>query len=274
MTPHGRIALEKKGPRHSWRAFSLCFLSRGIESSAKGTIPFLALLQPALALGMIWEYTGEPWETAFVAIKDQNMPGKARRGTLGIFGGDSSFLHLTCLFLGVLDLPYVADCGYGLFRHSFVAKVCIGGVEKEVCEGLLNGFKVLSGPDCEQRKDGIWKARLLSQFSLEKAKNQPFNQRTLASVVMGTLPIFGFRLLAKRDWFETRYGQDDYDKEFDFSFRNTKMTTGHACMSMQNSWWPYAYPMELILGEFHKFGWRPAGGQALVLFWPMEETNP
>ncbi|CAJ1337386.1 unnamed protein product [Effrenium voratum] len=119
---------------------------------------------------MIWEYTGEPWETAFVAIKDQNMPGK----------------------------------------------VCIGGVEKEVCEGLLNGFKVLSGPDCEQRKD-------------------------------------------------------DYDKEFDFSFRNTKMTTGHACMSMQNSWWPYAYPMELILGEFHKFGWRPAGGPnfgSMMLTWP------
>eukprot|EP00439_Symbiodinium_sp_Y106_P033284 s2915_g3.t11 len=117
-----------------------------------------------------WEYDGTPFETAFVAIKDQNWPGK----------------------------------------------VCLGGVGKEVTEGILNGLKVMSGPDVQCAKD-------------------------------------------------------DYDQDYDIAFRNTKMTTGHACCSLQNSWWPYAYPMELILGELHKHKWLPAGGPnfgSMKLTWP------
>lgn len=117
-----------------------------------------------------WEYDGTPFETALVAIKDQNWPGK----------------------------------------------VCLGGVGKEVTEGILNGLKVMSGPDVQCAKD-------------------------------------------------------DYDQDYDVAFRNTKMTTGHACCSFQNSWWPYAYPMELILGELHKHKWLPAGGPnfgSLKLTWP------
>ena len=118
----------------------------------------------------VWEHVGTPMETAFVAIKDQNWPGK----------------------------------------------VCLGGVEKDVTESILNGLKVMSGADAECAKD-------------------------------------------------------EYDQDYDIAFRNTKMTTGQAFCSFQNSWWPYAYPMELIVGELHKRGWQPAGGPnfgSMMLTWP------
>ena len=34
---------------------------------------------------------------------------------------------------------------------------------------------------------------------------------------------------------------DSYDMDFEMVFRNTKMTTGQAPCSAQNSWWPYGY---------------------------------
>eukprot|EP00913_Durusdinium_trenchii_P002121 g1959.t1 len=63
------------------------------------------------------------------------------------------------------------------------------------------------------------------------------------------------------------YDQDDYD----LAFRHTKMTSGKAICSLQNSWWPYGYPMEVILGELMQRGWEPAGGPAfgsMQLSWP------
>eukprot|EP00438_Fugacium_kawagutii_P024829 Skav205731 [mRNA] locus=scaffold1496:147395:149101:+ [translate_table: standard] len=118
----------------------------------------------------VWHYTGKRMQTALVAVKDQNWPGK----------------------------------------------VCVGGVEKEVANALLVAFKAMSGPDAES-------------------------------------------------------GLDSYDQDFDFAIRNTKMTTGSAMCSMQNSWWPYGFPMEVILGELQRFGWEPAGAPAfgsMKLSWP------
>ena len=100
--------------------------------------------------------------------------------------------------------------------QNWPGKVCLGGVEKEVSEGILNGLKVMSGADAQCAKD-------------------------------------------------------EYDQDYDIAFRNTKMTTGQACCSFQNVWWPYAYPMELILGELHKHRWLPAGGPnfgSMMLTWP------
>lgn len=70
---------------------------------------------------------------------------------------------------------------------------------------------------------------------------------------------------------DVKKGLDLYDQDFQFSIRNTKMTTGQAFCSMQNSWWPYGFPMEVILGELQAFGWEPAGGPAfgsMQLSWP------
>ncbi|CAK9107747.1 unnamed protein product [Durusdinium trenchii] len=64
---------------------------------------------------------------------------------------------------------------------------------------------------------------------------------------------------------------DSYDQDYDLAFRHTKMTSGKAICSLQNSWWPYGYPMEVILGELMQRGWEPAGGPAfgsMQLSWP------
>ena len=66
--------------------------------------------------------------------------------------------------------------------------------------------------------------------------------------------------------------KDDFDQDFSFSIKHTKMTTGNACCSIQNSWWPYGYPMEVICGELGKLGWTPAGAPSfgsLQTSWPV-----
>eukprot|EP00438_Fugacium_kawagutii_P029234 Skav229569 [mRNA] locus=scaffold568:667397:667858:+ [translate_table: standard] len=68
-------------------------------------------------------------------------------------------------------------------------------------------------------------------------------------------------------------GLDSYDQDFDFAIRHAKMTSGpqeHWCSS-QDPWWPYAFPIEVILGELQRFGWEPAGGPgfgSMKLQWP------
>ena len=58
---------------------------------------------------------------------------------------------------------------------------------------------------------------------------------------------------------------------------NTKMTSGNACCSMQNCWWPHGFPMEVILGELQRFGWVPVSGPAfgsMKLSWPWNCWKP
>mmetsp|Transcript_117627 Transcript_117627/g.332765 ORF Transcript_117627/g.332765 Transcript_117627/m.332765 type:complete len:538 (-) Transcript_117627:164-1777(-) len=108
----------------------------------------------------IWEKTGRPVKSAFVAIKDQNIPGK----------------------------------------------VCFGGLAGEDVENaLLAGFRALAGQDVHS-------------------------------------------------------GKESYDKAFDFCYNNTKMTSGSVPCSMQNAWWPFGYPLEMVLSELDAMGWKPVGG--------------
>jgi len=120
----------------------------------------------------IWEKRNEPVKSAFVAIKDQNVPGK----------------------------------------------VCIGGVGQndELRDALLKGFA------------GV----------------------TVQQVVAA---------------------KDSWDSDFDVCFRNTAMTTGSTPFSFQNAWFPYGYPLEMLVTEMARHGYFAVGGPnfgAGKLSWP------
>eukprot|EP00408_Alexandrium_pacificum_P065493 CAMPEP_0171173872 /NCGR_PEP_ID=MMETSP0790-20130122/10441_1 /TAXON_ID=2925 /ORGANISM="Alexandrium catenella, Strain OF101" /LENGTH=521 /DNA_ID=CAMNT_0011638739 /DNA_START=91 /DNA_END=1656 /DNA_ORIENTATION=- len=109
----------------------------------------------------IWEKRDENVRSAFIAIKDQNIPGK----------------------------------------------VCFGGGLQSdgVHDQLLKGFKGLAGEQVESFKD-------------------------------------------------------TWDQDFDFSFCDTKMTSGSVPCSMQNAWWPFGFPIEMVLSEMGAKGWKAVGG--------------
>ena len=54
--------------------------------------------------------------------------------------------------------------------------------------------------------------------------------------------------------------KDHWDEDYDDCLRNTVMTTGRACFSFQNEWWPYGYMLEVLLGEMSHQGWTVVGG--------------
>ena len=106
---------------------------------------------------LVFEETGVKTEPAFLAIKDENWPGK----------------------------------------------VCVGGAGDAV-PGMLEILRSLTGPQVE---------------------------------------------IAKDHW----------DQDFDECLRHTMITSGTACFSFQNMWWPYGYMVEVILGEMSHRGWTLVG---------------
>lgn len=109
----------------------------------------------------IWEKRDEPVKSAFVAIKDQNIPGK----------------------------------------------VCIGGVgqNEALRQALLKGLGAVTVEPVHEHKDS-------------------------------------------------------WDTDFDMSFKNTAMTTGSQPMSFQNAWFPYGFPLEIVVSEMAQQGYRAVGG--------------
>mmetsp|Transcript_37503 Transcript_37503/g.97008 ORF Transcript_37503/g.97008 Transcript_37503/m.97008 type:complete len:558 (-) Transcript_37503:624-2297(-) len=109
----------------------------------------------------LWEKRDEPARSAFVAIKDQNVPGK----------------------------------------------VCVGGVGNDpgLSEALQRGLDALATTQVVAAKDS-------------------------------------------------------WDKGFDMAFRGTAMTTGSTPFSMQNAWFPFGFPLELVVTEMGRRGWKVVGG--------------
>jgi hypothetical protein len=54
--------------------------------------------------------------------------------------------------------------------------------------------------------------------------------------------------------------KDDYDKTFDFCFKNTVLTTGHSTFTWSKPYWPHGYVIEAMLQVLHNHGWRVEGG--------------
>lgn len=54
--------------------------------------------------------------------------------------------------------------------------------------------------------------------------------------------------------------QDDYDRSFDICFKNTKVTSGHAALTMAKPFWPRGHVVELLLQVLFKHGWVCQGG--------------
>lgn len=56
-------------------------------------------------------------------------------------------------------------------------------------------------------------------------------------------------------------GKDSGGSKYDVYFTNTIMTNGKRCpLSGQRSWWPYGYPLEMLLSEFYEAGFIVVGG--------------
>jgi hypothetical protein len=53
---------------------------------------------------------------------------------------------------------------------------------------------------------------------------------------------------------------DDYDKSFQFCYKNTVLTSGHATFTWAKPYFPHGYVLEAVLQVMFKRGWRAAGG--------------
>jgi len=55
--------------------------------------------------------------------------------------------------------------------------------------------------------------------------------------------------------------KDDYDQTFDVCYKNTTMTCGgQVCPLIEKPWFPYGYPLEMLMHELQKVGWTVVGG--------------
>ena len=71
---------------------------------------------------------------------------------------------------------------------------------------------------------------------------------------------------------EVERKNDQFDSGFAMVFHKTKMTRERSMCSGYSDWWPYGYPMEVLIGELQQFGWEPAGGPTfggIQLSWPV-----
>lgn len=54
--------------------------------------------------------------------------------------------------------------------------------------------------------------------------------------------------------------KDDYDSTFDYCFKNTILTSGHAAFSWAQPYWPHGYIVEAVLDILHDRGYKVVGG--------------
>merc|ERR1711908_15534 len=54
--------------------------------------------------------------------------------------------------------------------------------------------------------------------------------------------------------------KDDYDKNFDYCYKNTVVSTGHATFTWSKPYWPHGYVVESVLQVLLNHGWRAVGG--------------
>lgn len=54
--------------------------------------------------------------------------------------------------------------------------------------------------------------------------------------------------------------KDQYDETYEYCFRNTVLTSGHATFTFAKPYWPHGYVIEALLLVLLKHGWKATGG--------------